>query len=77
MRVRVGGTELPNSAYTVTQVDPFVEITLVDAPATGVEVYIYIVKSNVMYAQGVSTASNGVALQEQTTQAARFIRGEI
>ena len=77
VRVKVGGTELADSAYTVTQVDPAAEITLVDAPATGVEVEIYIVKSTVMYAQGTSTASNGVALQEQTTQAARFIRGEI
>lgn len=77
VRVKVGGTELADSAYTVTQVDPFVEVTLIDAPATGVEVEISIVKSTVMYAQGTSSASNGVALQEQTTQAARFIRGEI
>lgn len=77
VRVRVGGTELNDSAYTVTQVNPYAEITLVDAPKDGEEVYIYIVKSAVMYAQGTSTASNGIALQEQTTQAARFIRGEI
>ena len=77
VRVKVGGTELADSAYTVTQVDPAAEITLIDAPATGVEVEISIVKSTVMYAQGTSTASNGIALQEQTTQAARFIRGEI
>jgi len=77
VRVRVGGTELADSDYTVTQVDPYAEITLVDAPGDGVEVYIYIIKSKVMYAQGTNTASNGIALQEQTTQAARFIRGDI
>jgi hypothetical protein len=77
VRVRVGGTELSDSAFTVSQVDPFVEVTLIDAPARGVEVEVYIVKSTVMYAQGTDTASNGIALQEQTTQAARFIRDEI
>ena len=77
VRVSVGGTELADSAFTVTQVDPYVEVTLVDAPGNGVEVEISIVKSTVMYDQGSATASDGVALQEQTTQAARFIRGEI
>jgi hypothetical protein len=77
VQVTVGGTKLADSAYTVTQVDPTVEVTLVDAPLNGEQVYVYITKSNVMYAQGSSTASNGIALQEQTTNAARFIRGEI
>ena len=76
IRVNVGGAELAQSAYTVTQLNP-VEVTLTDAPGDGVEVVVSIVRSNVMYAQGVSTASNGIALQEQTTAAARFIRGEI
>jgi len=77
VRVVVGGTELLNTEYTVTQVDPQAEVTLVDAPAPGVEVVVYIVKSTVMYAQGTDTAGNGIALQEQTTQAARFIKGDI
>jgi len=77
VRVVVGGTELNNTEYTVTQVDPAAEVTLVDAPAAGVSVTVYIVKSNVLYAQGVDTASNGVALQEQNTQAVRFIKGDI
>ena len=77
VRVKVGGTDLDTSEYTVTQVDPNAEVTLIDAPNSGVEVYIYIVKSNTMYAQGSATASNGIALQEQETRAARFIRGEI
>jgi hypothetical protein len=76
VRVNVGGAELAQSAYTVTQLNP-VEVTIVDAPADGVEVIVSIVRANVMYAQGSSTASNGIALQEQTTSAARFIRGEI
>jgi hypothetical protein len=77
VRVVVGGTELNNTEYTVTQTDPTTEVTLVDAPASGVSVTVYIVKSTVMYAQGTDTASNGVALQEQITQAVRFMKGDI
>jgi hypothetical protein len=76
VRVNVGGADLAQSSYTVTQLNP-VEVSLIDAPDDGVEIIVSIVKANVMYAQGSGTASNGIALQEQTTSAARFIRGEI
>ena len=76
VRVNVGGAELAQSAYTVTQLNP-AEVTLIDAPAKGVEIIVSIIRGKVMYAQGASTASNGIALQEQTTTAARFIRGQI
>ena len=49
-------------------------MTLVTAPASGVEVYFSQVTANVMYAQGTNTASNGVALQDQTTPAALFLK---
>ena len=76
VRVIVGGTELAVSEYTVDGVSP-ASVTLVDAPASNVEVIVYAVQGKVFYAQGASTASDGVALQEQETIAARFIRGDI
>jgi hypothetical protein len=76
VRVQVGGTLLDVSEYFISGDDP-TQVTLVDAPASGVEIEIFIVKASVMYAQGVGTASNGVALQQQTTDALRFLRGEI
>jgi glyoxylate utilization-related uncharacterized protein len=74
--VTVGGTLLvPETDYTVTEVNPTsTEVTLVTAPASGVEVYFSQVTANVMYAQGTNTASNGVALQDQTTPAALFLK---
>jgi hypothetical protein len=74
--VTVGGTVLvPETDYTVTEVNPTsTEVTLVTAPASGVEVYFSQVTANVMYAQGVDTASNGIALQDQTTPAALFLK---
>jgi hypothetical protein len=79
VRVRVGGTELVpgTGAYTVDSISPTVTVTITDAPAAGVEVNVYIVEAHVMYAQGVGTASDGIALQDQTTLAARFIRGQV
>jgi hypothetical protein len=74
--VIVGGTVLvPETDYSVTEVNvTTTEVTLVTAPADGVEVYFSQVTANVMYAQGASTASNGVALQDQTTPAALFLK---
>jgi hypothetical protein len=76
VRVRVGGTLLDISEYFVSQVNP-TQVTLINAPAAGVEIDVFIVKASVMYAQGTGTASNGIALQQQTTDALRFLRGEI
>ena len=74
--VTVGGTVLvPETDYTVTGIDStFTEITLTTAPANGVEVWFSQVTANVMYAQGSSTASNGIPLQDQTTAAALFLK---
>ena len=76
VRVRVGGTLLDISAYFISADDP-TTVTFVNAPGNGVEIEIFIVKATVMYAQGVGTASNGEALQEQDTDALRFLRGVI
>ena len=66
---------VPETDYTVTGIDStFTEITLTTAPANGVEVWFSQVTANVMYAQGRSTASNGIPLQDQTTAAALFLK---
>jgi len=45
------------------------------APAAGSEVTILVRQGVTWYAPGVATASDGVALQDTETQAARFLRG--
>jgi hypothetical protein len=74
VQVKVGGTVVDSTTYTVSSVDPIV-VTFNVAPANGSEVEIYIEQAHVMYEQGIGTASNGRPLQEQNTQAARFIEG--
>ena len=66
------GTGLLN--YTVTDDTP-VTIVFTTAPASGVQVTILVRRGVTWYAPGVDTPSNGVALQETNTQAARFLRG--
>jgi hypothetical protein len=46
------------------------------APAEGSEVTILVRQGVTWYQQGATTASNGVALQDTDTLAARFLRGE-
>jgi hypothetical protein len=46
------------------------------APAVGSEVTILVRRGVTWYEQGATTASNGVALQDTDTQAARFLRGQ-
>ena len=66
---------VPETDYTVTGVDTtFTEITLTIAPDPNVEVWFSNVTAKVMYAQGATTASNGIALQDQTTPAALFLK---
>ena len=74
--VTVGGTELlPDTDYTVTFVGTnSTEITFTTAPASGSTIAFSQVTANVMYAQGTGTASNGIALQDQTTPAALFLK---
>ena len=76
VRVYVGGTEVVPSSYQVTSLDPVI-VVFDEAPASGVEVTILIRRGTTWYQQGINTASNGVALQETNTLAARFFRGEI
>ena len=74
--VTVAGTVLvPDTDYTITATDSaFTEVTLTVAPAANVEVWFSQVTANVMYAQGATTASNGIALQDQTTPAVKFLK---
>ena len=74
--VTVAGTVLvPETDYTITGTDTtFTEVTLTTAPAVNVEVWFSQVTANVMYAQGTDTASNGIALQDQTTPAVLFLK---
>ena len=57
----------------------FIEDTAVDppltAPAAGLEVTILVRRGKSWYQPGIATASDGAALQETNTLAARFLRG--
>ena len=74
--VTVGGTVLlPDTDYIVTESSlTSTEITFTTAPASGSTIAFSQVTANVMYAQGTNTASNGIALQDQTTPAALFLK---
>jgi hypothetical protein len=69
--------------YFVTDYDPLAIEFVVDdsvfppltAPAAGSEVTILVRHGVTWYEQGVDTASDGIALQDTETQAARFLRG--
>jgi hypothetical protein len=63
------------SSYTLIDSNP-AEIVFETAPAEGSEVTMLVRRGVTWYAPGVDTASNGVALQDTNTQAARFLRGE-
>ena len=73
VEVYVGGT-LVTSGYTIDSDNP-VSITFTTAPASGSEVTILVRRGVTWYAPGLDTPSNGVALQDTNTQAARFLRG--
>jgi hypothetical protein len=73
VEVWVGGTLQEPETYSVDSVDP-VSVTLTQAPPAGVGVTVSIKQSLSWYEPGATTASNGIALQDQTTAAARFIR---
>ena len=66
------GTGLLN--YTITGDTP-VTIVFTTAPVSGVQVTVLVRRGVTWYAPGIATPSNGVALQETNTQAARFLRG--
>jgi len=75
VEVYVGGillTEL--TGYTVIGNNP-VTVEFDTAPADGVQITVLIRQGVTWYAPGINTASDGVALQNTDTQAARFLRG--
>ena len=74
VEVYVGGT-LQLGGYTITNENP-VTVEFDTAPADGSEVTILVRRGVTWYALGVGTPSNGVALQDTDTEAARFLRGE-
>jgi hypothetical protein len=69
--------------WIVTDFDPVAVEFLTDSdpvdplllPPAGVEVTILVRRGVTWYAPGVDSASNGVALQDTNTEAARFLRG--
>jgi hypothetical protein len=75
VRVYVGGIEQTDIVdYTVTSLDT-VSVTFVEPVPAGQEVTILVRRGVTWYAPGINTPSNGVALQDTDTQAARFFRG--
>jgi hypothetical protein len=74
IEVYIGGT-LQLGGYTITNENP-VTVLFDTAPADGSEVTILVRRGVTWYAPGVNTPSNGVALQDTNTVAARFLRGE-
>jgi hypothetical protein len=73
VEVYVGGTRL-ESGYVLTGDSP-VAVRVDDPVATGVEITILVRRGVTWYAPGPGTPSNGVALQDTNTPAARFLRG--
>jgi hypothetical protein len=82
VEVYIGGT-LQSGGYTITepgpppgmQGSPFT-LQFDTAPPDGVQVTILVRRGVTWYAPGAGTPSNGVALQDTETRAARFLRGE-
>lgn len=74
IEVWVGGTRV-TSGFTVTGAVP-VSIEFDTAPPAGVDVTILVRRGVNWYHPGVNTPSDGIALQDTNTQAARFLRGQ-
>ena len=74
VEVYIGGIR-QYGGYTITNENP-VTVEFDTAPLEGVEVTILVRRGVTWYAPGINTPSNGVALQDTETQAARFLRGE-
>jgi hypothetical protein len=73
VEVYVGGIR-QTSGYTISSADP-VTVVFGIAPTKNYQVAIVIKRGLSWYEPGPGTASDGIALQEQQTSAARFIRG--
>jgi len=74
VQVYVGGL-LQSGGYEILTTDP-VSIEFAVAPTINYQVAIVVQRGVSWYEPGPDTPSNGIPLQEQTTLAARFIRGE-
>ena len=75
VEVYVGGILLAElTGYTIIGNTP-VTVEFDTAPADGVQITVLIRQGVTWYAPGINTASDGVALQNTDTQAARFLRG--
>ena len=61
--------------WAVTDFDPVAVEFLEALPPEGVEITILVRRGKTWYQQGINSASNGVALQDTETEAARFLRG--
>jgi hypothetical protein len=72
--VYVGGTLVDRSTYTVTSIAP-IAVEFITAPMVNLEVTVAIRQGVSWYAPGINTPSDGVALQDTNTNAARFLRG--
>lgn len=73
VEVWVGGTRVVDG-YTITNDSP-VTVIFDTAPAAGTGITILVRRGVNWYQPGIDTPSNGVALQDTNTQAARFLRG--
>jgi hypothetical protein len=73
VEVYVGGTRQVGN-YSIIGSGP-VQVEFDTAPTSGYEVNILVRQGVTWYAPGAGTPSNGVALQDTETQAARFLRG--
>ena len=73
IEVYLGGAS-QYGTYTVDGDSP-VQINFTTAPTDGVEVTILVRQAGTWYAPGAGTPSNGIALQDTDTLAARFLRG--
>ena len=73
VEVYVGGTRVLDG-YSIIANSP-VSVLFDQEPPAGVEVTILIRRGVTWYAPGPGTPSNGIALQDTNTQAARFLRG--
>jgi hypothetical protein len=73
VEVWVGGTRVTNG-YTITGSNPVV-VEFNTAPADGTGITILVRRGVNWYQPGIDTPSNGFALQDTNTEAARFLRG--
>jgi hypothetical protein len=74
VEVRIGGT-LQSSGYSIINSNP-VTVEFDQAPESGYQVSISLLRGKSWYQLGAGTASDGVPLQDTDTYAARFLRGE-